>query len=180
MTRAAAHVPLEEVNRRRKLDPRFWVRQRWWISYQALMAPRQAEEMAKQAGVSVTTVRRVISTYNRRGSAALETPGTGGRRQEDMTLQQERAFLQPFVARAEKGELATAEQIQQAFAVEVKQVGHLSTISRLLDRQGGRKLVARPRHPKATAEEPSAFQKTSRKPSKLHSPRAIPPLSDLG
>jgi len=31
-----------------------------------------------------------------------------------MTLEQERAFLQPFFARAETGEIATAEHIQQA------------------------------------------------------------------
>jgi predicted DNA-binding transcriptional regulator YafY len=97
-----------------KLDPRFWVRQRWWIIYNALIAPRKAEEIARHTGVSVTTVRRVISTYNRFGLAAIETPGTGGRRHQYMTLEQERAFLQPFFARAETGEIATAEQIQQA------------------------------------------------------------------
>jgi hypothetical protein len=30
-----------------------------------------------------------------------------------MTLEQERAFLQPFFARAQTGEMATAEQIQR-------------------------------------------------------------------
>jgi transposase len=86
-----------------KLDPRFWVRQRWGIIYTALSAPRKAEEIAKQTGVSVTTVRRVISTYNRLGTAAIETPGTGGRRHEYMTLEQERSFLHPFFAPPRKG-----------------------------------------------------------------------------
>jgi predicted ArsR family transcriptional regulator len=82
VTRAAAHYPVEEVKRRMKLDPRSWVRERWGIIYLALMRPRKAEEIARALGVSVTTVRRVISRSNRLGLAALETPGQGGRRHE--------------------------------------------------------------------------------------------------
>ncbi len=166
VTRAVPHVSLEEVKHRMKQDPRFWVRQRWWIIYNALIAPRKAQEIAKHTGVSVTTVRRVISTYNRLGVAAIETPGTGGRRHEYLTLEQERVFLQPFFARAETGEIATAEQIQQAFEVQVQHPVHITTIYRLLDRHGWRKLVPRPRHPKANAEEQAAFKKTSKSLSK--------------
>jgi transposase len=162
-----------------KMDPRFWVRQRWWIIYNALSAPRKAEEIAKHTGVSVPTVRRVISTYNRLGIAAIETPGTGGRRHEYMTLEQERSFLQPFFARAEKGEITTAEQIQQAFEAEVEHAVHISSIYRLLDRHGWRKLVPRPRHSKANPEEQAAFKKTSRKRFKQHSLHESPTMSDL-
>jgi transposase len=104
-------------------------------------------------------VRRVISTYNRFGLAAIETPGSGGRRHQYMSVEQERAFLQPFFARAETGEIAPAEQIQQAFEAEVKQLVHISTIYRLLDRHGWRKLVPRPRHPKANEHEQAIFKK---------------------
>ncbi len=77
-----------------------------------------------------------------------------------MSVEQERAFLQPFFARAEIGEIATAEQIQQAFEAEVKRPVHISTIYRLLDRHGWRKLVPRPRHPKANEREQAIFKKT--------------------
>jgi transposase len=142
-----------------KRDPRFWVRERWAIIYHALIAPRKAEEIARDMGVSVTTVRRVISTYNRLGLAAIETPGKGGRRHEYMSWQQECRFLQPFFAQAERGEIATVEQIQHAFEAEVKHEVHITSIYRLLDRHGWRKLVPRPRHPKAKAAEQDAFQK---------------------
>jgi transposase len=167
VTRAAAHFPLEEVKRRMKMDPRYWVRERWGIIYHALIAPRKAEEIARDMGVSITTVRRVISTYNRLGLAALETPGKGGRRHEYMSVEQEHRFLQPFFAQAERGAIATAEQIQQAFEAEVKHEVHITSIYRLLARHGWRKLVPRPRHPKANAGEQDAFQKkTSSKRSK--------------
>jgi transposase len=74
-----------------KMDPRSWVRERWGIIYLALIKPRKAEEIARDMGVSVTTVRRVISRYNRLGLAAIETPGKGGRRHEYMSSEQERS-----------------------------------------------------------------------------------------
>src|SRR5512147_586107 len=121
VTRAAPHFPVEEVRQRMRQDPRFWVRQRWWIVYNALIAPRKAEEIARHTGVSATTVQRVISGYNRQGLAALETPGKGGRRHEYLTAEQEQEVLAPFFARAERGEIATAGEIKQVFET---QVGH--------------------------------------------------------
>lgn len=160
VTRAAPHVPVEEVKKRMKLDPRFWVRQRWWIIYNALIAPRKAEEIAEHTGVSVPTVRRVISGYNRLGPVALETPGKGGRRHEYLTVEQEREFLAPFFARAERGEIATAGEIKRVFEAQVGHEVDESTIYRLLHRHGWRKLVPRPRHPKANTEKQAAFKKT--------------------
>jgi transposase len=88
--------------------------------------------------VSVTTVRRVIATYKRAGVAGIETAGKGGRRHQYLTLSQERAFLQPFMARAARGEMVTAAEIQRAFEEEAKQSVALSSIYRLLDRHGWR------------------------------------------
>ena len=172
VTRAVAHLPAEEVKRRMAHDPRFWCRQRWLIIYQALIAPRKAEEIAIHTGVSLSTVRRVISTYNRFGVVAVETPGTGGRRHEYLTLEQERAFLEPFFSRAAAGEIATAIEIQRAFEAAVGHPVHQSTIFRLLNRHAWRKLVPRPVHPKADPAEQAAFKKTSRKRSRPPSPPA--------
>lgn len=166
VTRAAPHVPVEEVKKRMKLDPRFWVRQRWWIIYSALIAPRKAEEIAKHTGVSVPTVRRVISGYNRLGPVAIETPGKGGRRHEYLTVEQEREFLAPFFTRAERGEIATAGEIKRVFEAQVGHEVDESTIYRLLHRHGWRKLVPRPRHPKANAEKQATFKKTFQQASR--------------
>ena len=162
-----------------KRDPRSWVRERWGIIYHALMSPRKAEEIARDTAVSVTTVRRLISGYNRLGLAAIETPGRGGRRHECMSLEHERRFLQPFFARAAHGEIATTEEIKLAFEAEIKHEVHPTSIYRLLDRHGWRKLVPRPRHPKANAEEQAAFKKTLRRRLRRHWPPAILTTDDL-
>ena len=109
-----------------KRDPRSWVRERWGIIYLALMRPRKAEEIAKDIGVSVTTVRRVISSYNRLGLAAIETPGKGGRRHEYMSLEQERNFLHPFL-REPHGEKLPREK---KFSAPSKQRSSIRCISR--------------------------------------------------
>jgi len=68
----------------------------------------------------VTTVRRVIGAYKHSGVAAIETSGTGGRRNQHLTLEQERTFLQPFLVRAARGERVTTVEIQLAFEAEAK------------------------------------------------------------
>src|SRR3989442_343953 len=94
----------------------------------------KADEIALHTGVSATTVHRIIARYNRLGPTAIEQSTKGGRHHEYLTIEQERAFLQPFFARAERGEIATAEQIHQAFEAEVQHEVHSDTIYRLLHR----------------------------------------------
>lgn len=172
VTRAAAHLSVEEVARRWKHDPRPHRRQRWLIIYQALVDPRTAEQIAKHCGVAPATVHQLISAYNRRGVAAVETPGKGGRRHQYLTLEQEQDFLALFFDQARAGTIATAAQVKQAFEARVGQEVDESTIRRLLDRHGWRKLMPRPVHPKADPAEQAAFKKTSRDWSK----RQLPPV----
>jgi transposase len=159
ISRAARHLPVEEIKERMNTDERPWVRQHWWIIYNALVAPRKAEEIALHTGVSATTVHRVIATYNRLGPTAVETPGKGGRRHQYLTLQEEVQFLAPFFAQAESGKIATVAQIQQVFEERIRHEVDDSTIYRLLNRHGWRKLMPRPRHPKADPQEQEQFKK---------------------
>src|SRR5690349_22588326 len=133
ITRAAGHLTTEEVKSRMRTAPRPLYRQRWLIIYNALVDPRKAEEIARHCGVSKAMVHQVISTYNRLGVAAIETPGKGGRRHEYLTLEEEQQFLSPFFARAESGEIATTAEIQQAFEAHIGHEVDDSTIYRLLN-----------------------------------------------
>jgi len=159
ITRAASHLSVDEVKERMKTERRAWVRQHWWIIYNVLVALRKVDEIALHTGVSVITVHRIIARYNRLGPTAIEQSAKGGRHHEYLTLEQEQAFLKPFFARAERGEIATVEQIQQAYEAQVQQEVHVNSIYRLLHRHGWRKLAPRARHPKANQEEQAAFQK---------------------
>ena len=177
ITRAAWHLSVDEVKERMNTDARPWVRQHWWIIYNALVAPRKAQEIALHTGVSATTVHRVISAYNRLGPAALETPGKGGRRHEYLTLQEEKAFLAPFFKQAESGAIATVAQIQAAFEAHLGHEVDDSTIYRLLNRHGWRKLMPRSRHPQADPAAQEQFKKTLKRRLKRQSQRGQPKMS---
>jgi transposase len=82
------------------------------------------------------------------------------------------------MARAEKGELATTQEIWRAFEARVGHEVDDSTISRLLDRHGWRKLMPRPRHPKADPQAQQQFKKTLQRRFKQQWRRGIPTRSD--
>lgn len=129
--------------------------------YNALVEPREAKEIAKQTGVSASTVHQVICEYNRYGEMAIETPGRGGRRSSYLSLAAEGEFLAPFIAQAKQGKISTRATIQAAFEQRVGQSVAPSTIDRLLERYHWRKLVPRPYHPQAEPEAQDAFKQTS-------------------
>ncbi len=168
VTRAADHLSVEEVKNRMQGSLRPFYRQRWLIIYNALVDPRTAEEIARHCGVSKVTVQHLISRYNRFGVSAIETQGKGGRRREYMTQEQEKHFLLPFFTRAQQGELATISEIQRALEANLARTVDESTIYRLLDRHGWRKLMPRPRHPHASEEAQDQFKKTLQRRFKRH------------
>lgn len=149
VTHVTPHLSLAEVKNRMRTDQSADWRQRWLIIYNALVETRSAAEIARHCGVSKATVHTVISRYNRLGVAAIETPGRGGRRRQYLTLEEEQKFLAPFFTQAECGGIATVEEIWRAFEQHAGRAVDDSTIYRLLHRHGWRKLMPRPRHPKA-------------------------------
>jgi transposase len=174
VTHAAAHLPVEEVKSRMQYDSRPWCRQRWLIIYNALVDPREAKYIAKDTGVSISTVHKVISLYNRLGVASVETAGKGGRRSEYMTFDEEVALLEPFFDRAKRGEITTTAQIKQEYENVVGHKVHKTTIYRLLKRHKWRKLVPRSSHPQANKEEQENFkEKFSEKVEEVIKTRAI-------
>ena len=168
VTRAVDHLSVEEVKHRMQSASRSFHRQRWLIIYNALVDPRTAEEIARHCGVAKGTVQHLISRYNRFGVSAVETQGKGGRRRQYMTREQEKQFLQPFFTRAQTGEIATIAEIHHAFEVTVAHEIDESTMYRLLDRHGWRKLMPRPRHPQASEEAQDQFKKTLQRRFKRH------------
>jgi transposase len=189
ITRAAPHLSENAVQERMQREQRPWCRRRWEIIYQALTAPRQAEDIARTVGVSLATVHQVISSYKRGGVAAIETPGKGGRRRQYRTLEQEQAFLQPFLERAARGELTTAVEIQFAFETLIGHQVNKSTLYRLLARHGLQHLTdAAGRSAQAKVDQPGGeeassvrqrrrLRSTSRLRSREPAPRRYP--SDL-
>ena len=160
---AAPHLSANAIKKKIKSSVNYWHRQKWLVVYNGLVDPRPALEIAQHTGVSVGTVHKVISQYNKLGAEALATPGKGGRRNQYLTLEQETKFVATFKEKAVKGQIATAGEIKLAYEKLVGHPVHKTTIYRLLNRHSFRKIVPRACHIKSNTEEQEAFKKTSSK-----------------
>jgi transposase len=127
--------------------------------------PRHAGQFGRRdrtlLGWSTATVHVMHSRWAKEGEAIFEVRGRGGRHHQHLTPQQEQELLAPFVQRAEAGGMLTVAEVQQAYRERAGKEVALSTIYRLLDRHGWRKVVPRPRHPKADVAAQGAFRKTA-------------------
>ncbi len=119
-----------------------------------------AAEIAQLLGWSTATVHVIHSRWAKEGDAIFELKGRGGRRHQHLSHEQEAQVLAPFLARACAGGVLQVAQIQGAYEKRVGKTVVPSTIYRMLDRHGWRKVVPRPRHPKADMAAQAAFKKT--------------------
>lgn len=132
--------------------------QKWWVVYNALVDPRRASEIAVHTGTTLRTVHQVISDYNRLGVAAIEKPQKENRKRAYLSLEEERDLLAQLEPQAKKGELTTKIAIKQAFETKVGHQVHKTTVYRLIEPHGWRKIKPRGRHPKAKPEEVEEFK----------------------
>lgn len=101
------------------------------------------------------------SRWAKEGDAVFDVHARGGRRHQHLSAEQEAEVLAPFVERAKAGGMLKVAEIQQAYEQRAGVAVAPSTIYRLLDRHGWRKVVPRPRHPKADVAAQAAFKKTA-------------------
>jgi len=117
--------------------------------------------IAAAMGMSLSTVNRAHMAYDQGGIEALKPKPNGGRKHENMTLAEEKAFLARFAKRAGAGEMLNIHDLKAAYE---KAIGHAtseSTVYNLLHRHGWRKLMPRPFHPKRDLSAQDAFKKAS-------------------
>lgn len=119
-----------------------------------------SEQVAQAIGWRPTSVRRLQSRYLREGERALEGVGRGGRRRQNLTLDEERALLAQFAEKAEQGGLLVVSEVRVGYEKAVGRRVPKSTVYRMLARHGWRKITPRPRHPQSERERQEAFKKT--------------------
>lgn len=120
-----------------------------------------AAQIAQLLGWSTATVHVMHSRWAKEGESIFDVRARGGRHHQYLTPEQEQELLAPFVERAQAGGMLTVTEVQQAYQERSGKEVARSTIYRLLGRYGWRKVVPRPRHPKADLAAQSAFKKTA-------------------
>ena len=119
-----------------------------------------AAQIAQLLGWSTATVHVMHSRWGKEGDSVFDVRERGGRRNQYFSAEQEQQLLAPFAERAQAGGMLTVIEIQQAYERALGVAVAPSTVYRLLDRHGWRKVVPRPKHPKANEVAQAAFKKT--------------------
>jgi transposase len=120
----------------------------------------RAAEIGKILGLNKASVWRIHSRYFKEGAGIFKGTPHGGRYRENLTKAQEKKLLKPFLKKAEKSGILIVSSIHRAYEQEIGHKVPPSTIYRILERHGWRKIVPRPSHPKANPEAQAAFKKT--------------------
>ena len=122
------------------------------------------EETGEVIGRSKATVARMLAESRRQVEEPdRPRPQWGGRRRQNMSVEEEKAFLAPFFSQAERGGILVVAPIKAAYEKALGRSVPDSTVYRLLARHDWRKLAPRPRHPKRSPERQEAWKKNSPK-----------------
>lgn len=119
-----------------------------------------ASHIAVALGWSTSSVHRIHSKYFQQGESALLGIGRGGRRRQNLSLEQEKEMLSTFFQKAQSGGVLVVSEIKSKYEEFVGHPVPKSTVYRMLKRHGWRKIAPRPRHPKTDKEKQEAFKKT--------------------
>ncbi len=160
VTQVVPYLTADEIKERMKQTVGFWRVQKWLVILNATIDPRSAKLVALHTGLAEQTVHNLVSSYNRHGPKVMEGPGKGGRRRAYRSLDDERVFLDPFFKKALIGQIATVAEIKMAWEKVLARKVHKTTVYQLLQRHEWRKVVPRPFHEQAKAEEQEVFKKT--------------------
>jgi transposase len=120
----------------------------------------RAAQIATALGWQVDSVRQVHSDYLRHGEVVLQSKPSGGRHRQNLTIEQEQELLRPFLQQAEAGGVLVVAPVQAAYEAAVGRAVHHSVVYRALHRHGWRKIMPRPKHPKASEEAQETFKKS--------------------
>jgi transposase len=165
------------MSRPRRIDPKLVAQARAVVAQatdlndlraaQAILLPALArttlEETAALLGVGRATVPRLQQRFREGRKNPRSAPKRwGGRRRALMTLEEERAFLAPWVEEARSAGVLVVSPLRAALAEHLGRKVAASVVYRLLARHGWRRVAPDTQHPKHDPIAQAAWKKNSR------------------
>jgi len=118
------------------------------------------EQTARVIGVSTGWACQLRNRFIRQGGIPRkDKPSRGGRRRENMGLEEEEAFLAPFFDKAKEGGILVVSEIKNALDQRLGRNVALASAYNLLHRHDWRKLAPDKRHPKSDADAQDKWKK---------------------
>ena len=96
-----------------------------------------------------------------------DVPRPGGRNRQNLSIEEERAFLAPFIKQAASGGILVVGTIKAALDAHLGRITSLAATYNMLHRHDWRKLAPDKHHPKSDPEAQLAWKKNSLKRSAI-------------
>lgn len=152
----------EELKHRMTTSENIIERTRWQALYLASSRQITASEIADIVGVSVYSINKWVSQYNRNGVESIYSKPRGGRRSSFLTWQEEEKVLEELRDKANKGLLVVIKMVKAEIEQRLQHPVSKDYPYDLLHRHGWRRIVPRPKHPKQDPAIQAEFKKNSR------------------
>lgn len=137
---------------------------RWQIIYLIQVGNiHSAELLVPLVNLSVHSIYKIVENYNHAGAGALVYKQKGGRRRALLNLSEEAALFASLETLASKGLIKTANDIRLVVERKAGKAVSDDYLWDLLHRNGWKKKMPRPHHPKRSIEEQTEFKKNSPK-----------------
>jgi transposase len=125
------------------------------------MPELSAAEIGNITQYSESSVNRIHSEFRKHGMKSVKET-RGGRRRENLTLEQERELLRQFEETSSLGQVSEISRIKGEYEKMAGKKVNKTVIYRMLHRHGFRKIVPYQRHKKGDAAKQEGFKKTSK------------------
>ena len=135
---------------------------RWQILYLIQVGKiSSADTIAPLVNLSKPSIYKIVEGYNKSGVASIKYNKRGGRHHCLLNTDEETALLQTIEQKAAKGLIKTANDIRDIVESRVGRQVSDDYLWDLLKRNGWKKKMPRPHHPKKALAEQQAFKKNS-------------------
>jgi transposase len=133
---------------------------RWQILYLIQVAKQTcADIISPLVGLSKPSIYKIVEGYNKQGPLAIKCKSRGGRRNAFLSVEDEEQLFINLEEQASKGLIKTANDIRQVVELKVGKPVSDDFLWDLLHRNGWKKKMPRPHHPKRDVKEQSEFKK---------------------
>jgi transposase len=133
---------------------------RWQILYLIQIAKqRSADIISPVVGLSKPSIYKIVEGYNTHGPSTINVKPRGGRRNALLSVEEEQQLFKSFEQQASKGLIKTANDIRQVIELKVGKPVSDDFLWDLLHRNGWKKKMPRPHHPKREIQQQDEFKK---------------------